>query len=575
MSSPPRSPTRPTALPMTVGPREWEKSLTIKCRFCGGPKCKRCSEHAALLKTDSPVAGLHADWVTDSILGMMRPSSRLMQTYRIADQFQRLKIKAVFNLTMPGEHPHCGDGNGPSGFPYDPEMDLMAHQIQFYNFGWEDMTSPNLSLMLDIATVMASVLAQAQQKVAVHCHAGYGRTGLAIACTLIFQHGISAAEAIAIVRRGRPGSIQTHGQVAFVGRFHDYLRQAKLVFALPTIHDRFSLSTILERERFQFQPTPPETSMVLPPRVVRYLCSQIEVWTARDLCALSLAFVGHLPATTYSISLLPHLQLLQMAERVDVWADHVVSSDVLLPIKAQMNSGEPNWPQTSTTPIFAGLLLDWLEHLNPPLLDSDDLHDVDRLRKVPLAALRTLERLVCLLRVGSEALRTQSAELPVDATTLLEGLYARTAMAVVQAPSLRARSLIPPIKYLVESHWTSPSPLKVASVAPEVKIEPLDPTKFPTLPPVGTTQSSSPSKSSPAKVSPSKMSPAKGSSTKSMALEPPIACSLAPESPPKLLEKLPRRPSDVTDARPIDKSLPSPERPRTLPEVQLRGRSIL
>ncbi|KDO18008.1 hypothetical protein SPRG_21775 [Saprolegnia parasitica CBS 223.65] len=355
----------------------------------------------------------------------------------------------------------------------------MAHQIQFYNFGWEDMTSPNLSLMLDIATVMASVLAQAQQKVAVHCHAGYvGRTGLAIACTLIFQHGISAAEAIAIVRRGRPGSIQTHGQVAFVGRFHEYLGQAKLVFALPTIHNRFSLATILERERFQFQPTPPETSMVLPPRVVRYLCSQVEAWAAQDVCALGLAYVGHLPATTYSISLLPHLQLLQVAENADAWADHVVSSDALLPIKAQMNLGEPNWPQNSTTPIFAGLLLDWLEHLNPPLLDSNDLHDVDRLRKAPLATLRTLERLVNLLRVCREAMRTKLAELPVDANTLLEGLYARTGMAIVQAPSLRARSLIPPIKHLVESHWTSPSPLKMASMASEAKVEPLDPTKF-------------------------------------------------------------------------------------------------
>lgn len=72
-----------------VKAREWEKTLTVKCRLCGGAKCKRCSESAALAKSDSPVLGLHADWVTDRILGMMRPSSRLMRDYKIAQQFHK------------------------------------------------------------------------------------------------------------------------------------------------------------------------------------------------------------------------------------------------------------------------------------------------------------------------------------------------------------------------------------------------------------------------------------------------------------------------------------------------------
>lgn len=129
-----------------VKAREWEKTLKVKCRLCGGARCKRCSESAALAKTDSPVRGLHADWVADCALAMMRPSSRLMSKYKIAEQFHkyvrnprlkchqklttvnfcRLNITAVFNLTLPGEHPYCGDGLGPSGFPYDPEKDLMA-----------------------------------------------------------------------------------------------------------------------------------------------------------------------------------------------------------------------------------------------------------------------------------------------------------------------------------------------------------------------------------------------------------------------------------------------------------------
>lgn len=72
-----------------VKAREWEKTLKVKCRLCGGARCKRCSESAALAKPDSPVRGLHADWVADCALAMMRPSSRLMDEYKIAEQFHK------------------------------------------------------------------------------------------------------------------------------------------------------------------------------------------------------------------------------------------------------------------------------------------------------------------------------------------------------------------------------------------------------------------------------------------------------------------------------------------------------
>ncbi len=47
--------------------------------------------------------------------------------------------------------------------------------------------------------------------VAVHCGAGLGRTGVVLACYLVSQ-GLSAQNAIARVRRLRPGSIETEEQ---------------------------------------------------------------------------------------------------------------------------------------------------------------------------------------------------------------------------------------------------------------------------------------------------------------------------------------------------------------------------
>lgn len=54
--------------------------------------------------------------------------------------------------------------------------------------------------------------------VAVHCAAGLGRTGVIVACYLAAQ-GQSASEAIARVRRLRPGSIETTEQADAVRVF--------------------------------------------------------------------------------------------------------------------------------------------------------------------------------------------------------------------------------------------------------------------------------------------------------------------------------------------------------------------
>jgi len=53
------------------------------------------------------------------------------------------------------------------------------------------------------------------QRVLVHCAAGLGRTGMLVAKLLVL-HGVSAEEAIAQVRRARPGTIETEAQADWV-----------------------------------------------------------------------------------------------------------------------------------------------------------------------------------------------------------------------------------------------------------------------------------------------------------------------------------------------------------------------
>jgi atypical dual specificity phosphatase len=57
-----------------------------------------------------------------------------------------------------------------------------------------------------------------QMGVAVHCGAGLGRTGVVLACYFVTK-GLNASNAMARIRRLRPGSIETDEQVSAVEDF--------------------------------------------------------------------------------------------------------------------------------------------------------------------------------------------------------------------------------------------------------------------------------------------------------------------------------------------------------------------
>jgi atypical dual specificity phosphatase len=55
--------------------------------------------------------------------------------------------------------------------------------------------------------------------VGMHCTAGLGRTGTMIACWLVQKEGMSGRDAIARIRRLRPGSVETEEQVEAIMEF--------------------------------------------------------------------------------------------------------------------------------------------------------------------------------------------------------------------------------------------------------------------------------------------------------------------------------------------------------------------
>ncbi|XP_057693328.1 protein tyrosine phosphatase domain-containing protein 1 isoform X2 [Corythoichthys intestinalis] len=134
----------------------------VDCRY-EGPECWKANQQV--------IRGIFSSWVTDDIIAMARPSKSLIDKYNIIEQFQRLNIKSIINMQMPGEHAHCGPPLDPkSGFTYSPQS-FMEND---------------------------SVL---------------------IACYLIYTLRISPSEAVHYVRIKRPRSIQTRAQISQVFDF--------------------------------------------------------------------------------------------------------------------------------------------------------------------------------------------------------------------------------------------------------------------------------------------------------------------------------------------------------------------
>jgi len=81
----------------------------------------------------------------------------------------------------------------------------------------EDMEAPTQEQLDECVSAITKAHAH-QMPVAVHCGAGQGRTGVVLACYFVSK-GMTAANAIAKVRRLRPGSVETEEQAEAVATF--------------------------------------------------------------------------------------------------------------------------------------------------------------------------------------------------------------------------------------------------------------------------------------------------------------------------------------------------------------------
>ncbi|MBW4696868.1 MAG: cyclin-dependent kinase inhibitor 3 family protein [Aphanocapsa lilacina HA4352-LM1] len=107
---------------------------------------------------------------------------------------------------------------------------LTSRWFPVRDYGTPTSIASTLMLVEDI------LIANGQGKtVVIHCKGGLGRTGLVAACCLVAR-GYSHSEAFGIIRRSRPGSIETAEQEAFVHKFARAYAELMGFGALPDLH---------------------------------------------------------------------------------------------------------------------------------------------------------------------------------------------------------------------------------------------------------------------------------------------------------------------------------------------------
>ena len=147
------------------------------------------------------------DFVIEGVLaGCSRPFVRSGGESDDLETFKRRGIAAIVSLT-----------------PTPLDCDAVARAgFEYLHLPVPDFAAPKPGEMKRFVEFVRSVRDGGRGAVAVHCGSGLGRTGTMLACFLVSE-GRSAAEAIAEVRRLRPGSVETDEQETAVRAWEEHL----------------------------------------------------------------------------------------------------------------------------------------------------------------------------------------------------------------------------------------------------------------------------------------------------------------------------------------------------------------
>ena len=309
----------------------------LRCFFCKGRNCKH-ENFKTNLHHNNAINGLHSNFITPDIIASQRPSEVLISKYNLLSVFKEKNIGLIVNLQREGEHPYCGPNAynlTPSGYSYNPTV-FSGDDIKCKLSGWKDMGVPSsMNFMLDIVKSMSEIVIDCHKKVLVHCHAGYGRTGIVIACYMLFNSEKTSEDVIKEIRQKRKNCIETKNQKHYCRKFEEFLKQTRILFG-----PKEKIDVYLKRQEDLLFGEQSRKYGYIPKLITKILVKIIEIKNTNNLSNL-------------------HIYRILQGIILD-WNNDLES--VLLFIKSTLNKN--NWTlfeETENLRILSELLFDWIE----------------------------------------------------------------------------------------------------------------------------------------------------------------------------------------------------------------------
>jgi len=142
------------------------------------------------------------------------------------------------------------------------------------------MTAPGTDVILKILKQMSFSLMNGN-KIAIHCHAGRGRTGLIIAAWLIYHNNMTAKEAIKHVRSKRKGCIQSKSQEQILFKLDKEIRESRMIFHSTP---KFKLEDFLFHQK-KLLPLSRESQVRFVPNLVLITIERLETLINSKVCS--------------------------------------------------------------------------------------------------------------------------------------------------------------------------------------------------------------------------------------------------------------------------------------------------